>query len=342
VVGVSFQMSFAAVLALISGYEALRPVLARLHGEEWWRRTAAHVAALVLTSLLAGTASAPYGAYHFGHIQLYFIVANLLAVPLTAMWVMPLGLLGLALMPFGLEQVALVPMGWGVQATLWIGRTVSSWPEATLAVPPMPPWGLLVFSLGLAWLGLWRTRWRLLGVPVMLAGLLSPAVTPLPDLLVSNDARLIALRSEGAYWVQSRPGASKFTLAEWENHLGAGKLRPVRDGQPGSCTTGECRLGPVLVLRGQARPTDCAGVVLLVSPEPARGECPSGTGLLDRFTVWRDGAHGVWLGPNWVSVVSDRAYRGKRPWVPGPPVPRRAVPDLPMAPTEDLPPADSN
>ena len=33
VVGVSFQMSFAAVLALISGYEALRPVLARLHGD---------------------------------------------------------------------------------------------------------------------------------------------------------------------------------------------------------------------------------------------------------------------------------------------------------------------
>ena len=85
-------------------------------------------------------------------------------------------------------------MGWGVQAILWIGRTVSSWPAATLAVPPMPPWGLAVFSFGLAWLGLWRTRWRLLGVLPMLAGLLSPLAVPAPDLLVSNDARLIALR----------------------------------------------------------------------------------------------------------------------------------------------------
>ena len=134
VVGVSFQMSFAAVLALIAGYEAMRPVLSRLHGSGWWRGTTAHIVALILTSLLAGTASAPYGAYHFGHIQLYFIVANLLAVPLTAMWVMPFGLLGLALMPFGLESLGLVPMGWGVQAILWIGRTVSSWPAATLAV----------------------------------------------------------------------------------------------------------------------------------------------------------------------------------------------------------------
>jgi competence protein ComEC len=336
VVGVSFQMSFAAVLALISGYEALRPVLARLHGHEWWRRTAAHVAALMLTSLLAGTASAPYGAYHFGHVQIYFILANLVAVPLTAMWVMPLGLLGLALMPIGLEWLALAPMGWGVEAILWIGRTVSSWPEATLAVPPMPAWGLAVFSLGLAWLGLWRTRWRLLGAPMMLAGLLSPALAPLPDVLVSNDARLIALRSEGGYLVQSRPGASRFIRAEWENHLAAGRLQPIGD----ACPADACRLGPVLVLRGSARASDCTGVGLLVSAEPARGECPS-AGLLDRFTVWRDGAHAVWITPDGVRVVSDRAYRGQRPWVPGPPVPRRRVPDLPMAPAEELPPAAS-
>ncbi len=65
VMGVSFQMSFAAVLALISGYEALRPVLARFYGEEWWRRFGLHVTMLALTSLLAGSASAPYGAVPF-------------------------------------------------------------------------------------------------------------------------------------------------------------------------------------------------------------------------------------------------------------------------------------
>ncbi|HYZ60856.1 MAG TPA: ComEC/Rec2 family competence protein, partial [Acetobacteraceae bacterium] len=335
VVGVSFQMSFAAVLALISGYEALRPVLSRLQGDSWWRRSASHVVALVLTSLLAGTASAPYGAYHFGHVQLYFILANVVAVPLTAMWVMSLGLLGLALMPLGLEQLALAPMGWGVEAILWIGRTVSALPEATLAVPPLPIWGLAVFSLGLAWLGLWRTRWRLAGVPVMLAGLLSPLVAPTPDLLVSNDARLIALRSGGAYWLQSRPGAAKFTREAWETHLASGKLDPIRDGEPEACGKEACRLGPVLVLRGSSRAPDCAGVALLVSAEPARGECPPEVALLDRFTVWRDGAHAVWLDGDGVRVVSDRAYRGQRPWVPPLPTPRRATPNLPMAPTDE-------
>lgn len=149
-VGVSFAMSFAAVLALIAGYEAARPLLTRLQSRGWGGRLGSHVVALVLTSLLAGTASTPFGVYHFGHFQLYYIVANVAAVPLTAFWIMPLGLIGLALMPLGLESLALAPMGWGVEALLWIGRTVLAWPAATLAVPHMPPWGLCVFSLGLA------------------------------------------------------------------------------------------------------------------------------------------------------------------------------------------------
>jgi len=339
VVGVSFQMSFAAVLALISGYEALRPLLSRLHGPGWKRRTGAHVAALVLTSLLAGTASAPYGAYHFGHIQLYFIAANVIAVPLTAMWVMPAGLIGLALMPFGLEWLALVPMGWGVQVILAIGRAVSSWPEATLAVPPMPGWGLLVFSLGLAWLGLWRTRWRLLGLAPILLGLLSPVWAPLPDLLVSDDARLIAWRDGGTYWMQTHQGQSKFTREAWEQHFASGPMRPVRTGEPESCDAAACRKGPVLLLRDLRPQPDCTGVSLVVAAEPARDRCPRGTGLLDRFTVWRDGAHAVWIENGAVRVVSDRATRGTRPWVPPPPTPRRTTPNLPMAAADALPPA---
>ena len=337
VVGVSFQMSFAAVLALIAGYEALRPVLAKLYGDGWWRRTASHVVALVLTSLLAGTASAPYGAFHFGHVQLYFIAANVVAVPLTAMWVMPLGLLGLVLMPLGLEWLALVPMGWGVQAILEIGRAVSSWPSATLAVPALPGWGLAVLSLGLAWLCLWRTRWRLLGMMPILVGVLSPVAAPPPHLLVSSDARLIAIGADGRYWLQKHSGGSKFTQEEWETHLAAGKLLPIQDGAPAWCGPESCRLGPILLVRDASRPADCGNAALLVSAEPARGECPRGVGLLDRFTVWRDGAHAVWIEDGQVRVQSDRAYRGARPWVPPMPTPRRTVPNLPMAPAESLP-----
>ena len=343
VVGVSFQMSFAAVLALISGYEALRPVLTRLYGHQWWRRTLSHVVALVMTSLLAGTASAPYGAYHFGHIQLYFIAANVIAVPLTAMWVMPFGLLGLALMPFGLESLALTPMGWGVQAILFVGQTVSSWPEATLAVRPMPGWGLLAFTLGLAWLALWRSRWRMLGVVPIVAGLLSPAVTALPDVLVSGDARLIALRTGASYAIQTTAGGAKFTREEWEGHFAAGPFVPIRDGVPSACGAQACRVGKLLLLRAKERlpEASCDGIALLIAAEPARGECPRDVALVDRFTVWRDGAAAAWIEGDGVRVLTDRDVRGARPWVPPPPTPRHLTSTLPAAAVDSLPPADS-
>jgi len=338
VAGVSFQMSFAAVLALIAGYEAMRPVLARLHGNGMGRRTLHHLALLALTSLLAGTASAPFAAYHFGHFQLYFIVANLAAVPITAFLVMPAGLATLALMPLGLEHLVLAPMGWGINGILWIGRTVSGWPAATLAVPGMPAWGLLVVAAGLAWLGLWRSRMRLAGVAVIAAGLLSCLATQPPDVLVSSDARLIAFR-DGAYWTQSRSGVSGFVHDAWQDHLAAGPLQSLQEGKPAECTASACRIDHLglLILRDAARVTDCTGIRLLVSAEPARGECPSGVPYIDRFSVWRDGAHAAWLTPDGLRILSDRAYRGERPWVPPPPKPHRSTPNLPMAAMEEMP-----
>ena len=100
---VAFQMSFAAVLALLAGYEAARPLMRRLQTPRLRDRMALHLFQLFFTSLVAGAASLPYAAFHFGRVQFYFVLANLLAVPLTAFWVMPQGLLSLLLMPFGLR-----------------------------------------------------------------------------------------------------------------------------------------------------------------------------------------------------------------------------------------------
>ena len=341
VVGVSFQMSFAAVLALIAGYEAMQPVLARLRGDGWGRHTARHAAALVLTSLLAGVASAPFGAYHFGHVQAYFILANLVAVPLAATWIMPAGMAALLLMPFGLEHLALVPMGWGIEVVLWIARTVAALPAATIGVPHMPVWGLAVLSLGLAWLGLWRTRLRLAGVALIAAGLLSGAVDPAADLLVSNDARIIALAGAPGL-IQTRPGYAHFVADSWSQYWAEPLTTSFpENGQPGAvrCSPDGCRIersGTAVMLARSMRPMDCTGVVLVVSSEPNRGVCP-GVAKIDRFSVWRDGAFAVWMRDGEARMVSDRDVRGARPWVPPPPTARAARTGLPMAQTDAVP-----
>ena len=333
VTGVSFQMSFAAVLALIAGYEWLRPGLTRL------RRHPAlhHAGTLLLTSLLAGVASAPFGAFHFGRVQAYFVLANLVAVPLTAAAVIPAGLLALLLMPLGLERLALTPMGWALDAVLLVARTTAGLPAASFAVPHMPAWGLAVIALGLAWLGLWRSPVRLAGLAVIAAGLLAGLVSPPADLLVSPDARLIALRDPAL--LQTRPGYSRFVLDAWGQYWADTLSAPFPEsGQPGPvrCDVDGCRItqgGALVLLARSLHPMDCTGAALVVSAEPARAVCPD-MPRIDRFSVWRDGAHAVWLRDGAATIVSDRAWRGDRPWVPPPPAPAAPRAALPLAQAE--------
>ncbi len=330
VVGVSFQMSFAAVLVLIAGYEAVNPLLAPLRQH----RAALHLAMLVMTSLLAGAAALPFGAYHFGRIQVYFVLSNLVAVPLTGLVVMPAGLLALMLMPFGWERVALAPMGWGLDGVLFVARTVAALPAATFDIPHLPAWGLALAALGMAWLGLWRSRLRLVGAPLVLAGLLSGLVSPPADLLVSSDARLIAWRRPAL--VQTRPGYAHFVLESWSQYW----AEPVSDafpegGAPGPirCDLDGCRIeqaGTAVLLARSLHPMDCANAALVVSAEPAQAVCPN-LPRIDRFTVWRDGAHAVWLRNGVADIVSDRAYRGERPWVAASPAPAKPRTTLPLA-----------
>lgn len=344
--GVSFQMSFSAVLALISGYEALRPWLRRLHGSGWQRQVGTHLAALALTSALAGTASAPYGAYHFGHVQVYFILANMVAVPLTAFWVMPAGLIALLLMPLHLEALALVPMGWGAELVLRVARATAALPAATFDVPHMPLWGLCVVSLGLAWLGLWQGRRRLAGIAVVALGLASPAFDHPPDLLISADSRLIAVRTPGGAFLYRSQGEQRFIEDAWAQFWSVDGFMPMPDlgAEPGDavvCQPDSCRLRPYLdrpvallarvVEKGTIQ--DCTDVAVIVSSEPARGLCPRPyPALVDRFTTWRNGSAAIWLWQDGATVLTDRQARGNRPWVPPVPRPRAAAPpDLPLA-----------
>src|SRR5579883_241271 len=327
VAGASFQLSFSAVLSLIAGYEALRPGLLRLYGDgSLHRRAAGHLVALALTSLLAGGASAPFGAYHFGRLQLYFVAANMLAVPITAFWVMPLGLLAVALMPLGLEGAALVPMGWGVHAVLLIARAVAAWPEAVVKVPHMTSWGLALVALGIAWLGIWRTGWlKLIWLVPLLPGLVSPWLVAPPDLLMAADGKLIGVRAPGGTVLTDHAAsASRFVRDEWTRYWAAGPAEPLpRSGTAAAgaiaCAPDACWLrlhphAPTALLLRRAAPAGCAEAGVILSLEAARGLC-TGPVLIDRITARRDGAVAVWLKPEGVRVRTDRTDRGDRPWV---------------------------
>ena len=135
--GASFQMSFAAVVALIATYEVtagrFRAAIGEAAGPA--RRAAVYMAGVVLTTLVGSAASAPFAIFHFNSVANYGLLANLVAVPLTALWIMPCGVLAMLLMPFGWEAVGLIPMGWGNGIVLAVAQEVAAWPGAVTLLP---------------------------------------------------------------------------------------------------------------------------------------------------------------------------------------------------------------
>ena len=167
----SFQMSFAATLALVAGYQqglpwmnggAETPLGARI--ALWGGR---EIAGLLIVSLLAGTATIPYVAYHFHRISSYGALANLLAMPVVSAWVMPSGILGVLALPFGLDGYCWKLMGAGIDWMIFIAVWVTGLPGAVGRMAAFGTGPLLLCSAGLVLVCLFRTPLRLLGAALI-------------------------------------------------------------------------------------------------------------------------------------------------------------------------------
>lgn len=328
--GPSFQMSFAAVVALVATYEHVRrPIASFRHGDGGraglWRLAAVYVIGIAVTSLVAGAATAPYAAYHFNRLAAFGLLANLLAMPVMALWIMPWTLLAMAAMPFGLEAVPLAAMGWGIDAVIDVARFVAGLPNAVVLVPAMPEYGIALVTVGGLWLCLWRQRWRFLGLPLIVGGLATVALYQPPDVLVDGRAKLMAVRAADGGLMLSSGRTARFTASGWlrRDALDEADVWPSSGASADGTLTCD-RLGCIyrtagetvaLVRDERALPEDCRAAGIVVALVPVRRSCPSAHTVIDRFDLWRNGSHAVWLGEGSVRVADALAGRGKRPWV---------------------------
>lgn len=326
--GPSFQMSFAAVLLLVAFYEANRERFAAFRaGAGPLRRGCLYLFGLVATSVLATAGTLPFAAYHFNQVALYGVLANMAAVPLTAFWIMPWGVLALLLLPFGLEGLALAPMGLGIDGVLAVGAWISALPGAVLAVPAMTAAALLAVSLGGLWLALWQRAWRFAGIVPVMAGLAMPWIAPQPLLLVDGEAKLVALRGTNGLAFSSVRAAS-FTAENWLQRAGQewriAMPRPGSGGRDGIACDGLGCIGEVgrlkvaIIRDPQALAEDCRSADIVVALVPIRQRCPSARLVVDRFDLWRHGAHALYLEDGVLRLDSVGADRGIRPWAPDP------------------------
>jgi ComEC/Rec2-related protein len=304
VVGPSFQMSFAATGALIAAYAAWsdrrlrRPSRAGgIRDRTLLRALPAKVlgyaGGIAATSLIAGTATALYAVWHFHRASPLGLVANLLAMPVVSIVVMPAAVLAGVLMPFGLDGPALDLMGWGIGVMTAIARWLAAMTPID-AVGAIPPTAVLTLTAALVLATVPTTWLRLLAVPLLVVGLGLVANRRLPDLFVAEDGQLVALRMADGDLAVNRPRPSDFVTGIWKDAAMARTLvKPVRaddrtaDGtgrgpsrspsspQPQAGSSFACT-GPACI----ARHSSGALVVWLGEGAPASGYCGVATVLV--------------------------------------------------------------
>jgi competence protein ComEC len=341
-IGVSFQMSFGAVVALIAVYETYGEQLGHwLHGRSIFGQVLGYCGGVVIATVVTTLGTAPFSIYHFHHLALYSPLANFIAVPLSAMWTLPWGVMTCLLMPFGLEQLGLVPMGWGIDATIWVARHVSALPGDVWAMPRLPPMGLLLISLGGLWLCLWRGGWRRWGVATIVAGFASMGLTRPPDVLITDSGRFVAARAPDGHYFISAGKDEKIVRSFFASEIGeALESWPAAGSGAGNgldCAGALCRYAArglkVAIVTGKAAlPIPCDEFDAIVAQVAAGFRCRSLVPVIDSIDSWRRGAVALWLDRDGIVIESANESRGDRPWVPHPQARRP-----PPAPVEAMP-----
>jgi competence protein ComEC len=325
VVHPSFQMSFAATLALVAAYERGLPWSVAGADTSLGARAALwggrEIVALILASLVAGLATTPYAAYHFHRLAPYGVLANLLAMPIVSIWVMPAGLLALVALPFGFDAPLWRLMGMGIEWMISVALFVANLPGAVGRMAAFGTGPLLLCTAGLVLLGLLRSPLRWSGAIVVIAAALWAGRAPLPDVLVADRGDVVAVRGAPGKLAVMRVagGSDAFGAREWLA-ADADKRTPadpsLRDGV--TCDEIGCvaRLadGTIVALpfAAEAFAEDCRNAALVVSQRTAPPSCAAT--VIDRAVWPRTGATALYrVGKGWEMVVAyPPGY--DRPW----------------------------
>ena len=329
----SFQMSFAATLALVAGYQ---------HGLPWMNGGAEiplggrialwggrEIAGLLIVSLLAGTATIPYVAYHFHRISSYGALANLLAMPVVSAWVMPSGILGVLALPFGLDGYCWKLMGAGIDWMIFIAVWVTGLPGAVGRMTAFGTGPLLLCSAGLVLMCLFRTPLRLAGA-VLIGGAIVIAVrTPQPDVLVATDGNAFAIRGADGRLAMIKSGSDTFAFRDWlmaDADPRQPKDKTLSEGircDPAGCI-GRLADGSLVAIANSAEAfeEDCRRAAVVLSLRQAPPGCAAL--VIERETLKRTGAVTLRRAGEGFEVTVTRPAGYDRPWAPAAHAPAEA------------------
>lgn len=324
-----FQMSYAAVGALVAAHEAIQAWRSRRLGVDdselgaigsVLRNGGRFFGGIALSTVIASLAVAPFGAYYFHTSQQYAILGNLLGLPICDLYVMPLALATLVAMPFGLEAIPLWLMGLGIDLLVAVARLVAGIPGAVASVQAIPELSFVAIVIGGIWLALWGSRWRMLGLVPIAVGLALAPFAAKPDLYIGQDGRAVAVRlPDGALSALPLKGRS-FELARWLEYDGDPRaVGAVATGAGFRCDAVGCTasvkgIHVAVAHHPAAYADDCRDARVLVAPGGRPAACGGPELIIDAGALRAKGMHVGYVTPRGVATATVADARGLRPW----------------------------
>lgn len=336
ILGPSFQMSFSATAGLIAAFAWWSDRKARNQTSRENRRAVPRgilskllvpAVATGATSIVAGVASGIFAAYHFNNTAPLGLVGNVLALPVISILVMPFAVLSLVLMPLQLDWLPLQIMGFGVLLVRHIASLVTSFsPDGNPGV--MPASTLILWTVALV-IAVVSTTWlRWLALPFVFTGLFVFIRTPLPDILVSEDAKFVAVRLPDGNFAANRSRPPKFTSQNWQTAYLietfippqiVKKQKPLSANDAFVCEEGVCTIplrdGRMFAYTAQEEMKDIAcniGEIVVLAIAGKSLNCPrSDVLLIDRQELALNGTLELRLGKRLSSDASASARSAK-------------------------------
>ena len=307
--GPGFQMSFAATVALVAVFGWLRDAEIQL-GPRWLHP----ILTVVISSAVAGAATAPVAAAHFNQFAQYGLVANLLSVPLMGILVMPAAVLAVLLWPLGLDGLPLSIMGLGLDWILFVADRVAAFDGARLPVVAPTPSVLPLLTLGALLVVLWQGRTRLIGCLPMLLSIWFWIETERPLVLISDSAALVGVMTDQGRAL-NKPKGGSFVATNWLENDGDGTTQHAAFGL---WSTLESAPLSIRLIEGKAAaqlPISCDGarlVVLTVDPDhPAREQ---GCTIITPASLRKTGSLALYDTAEGGRLVTARDISGMRLW----------------------------
>lgn len=287
----SFQLSFAAVVALIGAWELMRPPEGR--EQSVLQRTGGYLWGIVLTSFIAGAATLLFSVYHFQQTSPLGVLGNLFSLPLVGFVMMPSAVLATLAMPFGWESPFLAIMGWSIDRMLDLGGLVAGWSAGLDASPLLTPVALLLGLVALVWFTFFSSWHRLLAPALLLPAVLLFALDDPPDVLIADTTLAVALRGDARLQLVAGKGNS-FAVDVWRETYG----EAIEPGSLLRCDSVACfgnssRGFTVAIVRDPAGfYEDCSNADLVIARRAAPANCAAGT-IIDANALARGGVQ--WL-----------------------------------------------